>query len=201
LENEVKQLRNARFNAAKELDLEVVKEVEGLRMGGTKFRTEINPLPREKWSAAGADQIGFTVATVTGSKLGPIHKIASGGELSRFMLALRVVIASAGHAGTIVFDEIDSGIGGAVADAVGQRLARLSSSVQVLVVTHQPQIAARASHHFQVSKPGRNGKISTRVEKLSHEKRIEEVARMLAGARVTDEARAAADRLILEAES
>ena len=201
LENEVKQLRNARVNAAKELDLEVVKEVEGLRMGGTKFRTEINPLPREKWSASGADQIGFTVATVTGSKLGPIHKIASGGELSRFMLALRVVIASAGHAGTIVFDEIDSGIGGAVADAVGQRLARLSSSVQVLVVTHQPQIAARASHHFQVSKPGRNGKISTRVEKLSHEKRIEEVARMLAGARVTDEARAAADRLILEAES
>ncbi|MFP6718457.1 MAG: DNA repair protein RecN, partial [Alphaproteobacteria bacterium] len=165
LENEVKQLRNARVNAAKELDLEVVKEVEGLRMGGTKFRTEINPLPREKWSASGADQIGFTVATVTGSKLGPIHKIASGGELSRFMLALRVVIASAGHAGTIVFDEIDSGIGGAVADAVGQRLARLSSSVQVLVVTHQPQIAARASHHFQVSKPGRNGKISTRVEK------------------------------------
>ena len=201
LEKEVKRLRNARVNAAKELDLEVVKEVEGLRMGGTKFRTEINPLPREKWSASGADQIGFTVATVTGSKLGPIHKIASGGELSRFMLALRVVIASAGHAGTIVFDEIDSGIGGAVADAVGQRLARLSSSVQVLVVTHQPQIAARASHHFQVSKPGRNGKISTRVEKLSHEKRIEEVARMLAGARVTDEARAAADRLILEAES
>ena len=201
LEKEVKRLRNARVNAAKELDRKVVKEVEGLRMGGTKFRTEINPLPREKWSASGADQIGFTVATVTGSKLGPIHKIASGGELSRFMLALRVVIASAGHAGTIVFDEIDSGIGGAVADAVGQRLARLSSSVQVLVVTHQPQIAARASHHFQVSKPGRNGKISTRVEKLSHEKRIEEVARMLAGARVTDEARAAADRLILEAES
>ncbi|PPR32382.1 MAG: hypothetical protein CFH36_01955, partial [Alphaproteobacteria bacterium MarineAlpha9_Bin6] len=201
LEKEVKRLRNVRVNAAKELDRKVVKEVEGLRMGGTKFRTEINPLPREKWSASGADQIGFTVATVTGSKLGPIHKIASGGELSRFMLALRVVIASAGHAGTIVFDEIDSGIGGAVADAVGQRLARLSSSVQVLVVTHQPQIAARASHHFQVSKPGRNGKISTRVEKLSHEKRIEEVARMLAGARVTDEARAAADRLILEAES
>ena len=201
LEKEVKRLRNARVNAAKELDRKVVKEVEGLRMGGTKFRTEINPLPREKWSASGADQIGFTVATVTGSKLGPIHKIASGGELSRFMLALRVVIASAGHAGTIVFDEIDSGIGGAVADAVGQRLARLSSSVQVLVVTHQPQIAARASHHFQVSKLGRNGKISTRVEKLSHEKRIEEVARMLAGARVTDEARAAADRLILEAES
>lgn len=201
LENEVKRLRNARVSAAKGLDLEVVKEVEGLRMAGTKFRTEINPLPREKWSASGADQIGFTVATVTGSKLGPIHKIASGGELSRFMLALRVVTASAGHAGTIVFDEIDSGIGGAVADAVGQRLARLSSSVQVLVVTHQPQIAARASHHFQVSKAGRNGKISTRVEKLSHEKRIEEVARMLAGARITDEARAAADRLILEAES
>ena len=168
-------------------------------MGGTKFRTEIAPLPREKWGASGADRVGFAVSTIPGTKLGPIHKIASGGELSRFMLALRVVIASAGQAKTLVFDEIDSGIGGAVADAVGQRLVRLSSNVQVLVVTHQPQIAAQARHHFHVSKPHRNSRMSTKVEKLSRKKRVEEIARMLAGAKVTDEARAAAERLLLEA--
>ena len=201
LENIVKQLRSGRVNAAKKLDLEVIKEVEDLRMGGTKFRTEIELLPREKWNVSGADRVGFTVATVLGTKPGPIHKIASGGELSRFMLALRVVVASSGHAKTLVFDEIDSGIGGAVADAVGQRLVRLSSNVQVLVVTHQPQIAAQAHHHFHVSKPSKDGRMSTKVEKLSRKKRVEEIARMLAGAKVTEEARAAAGRLLLEAES
>ena len=201
LERVVKQLHQGRVDAAKKLDLEVMKEVEGLRMGGTKFRTEIESLPREKWSVSGADRVGFTVATIPGNKLGPIHQIASGGELSRFMLALRVVIASAGQAKTMIFDEIDSGIGGAVADAVGQRLVRLSSNAQVLVVTHQPQIAAQARHHFHVSKPGKNGRMPAKVEKLSHKKRVEEIARMLAGAKVTDEARAAAERLLLEATS
>ena len=199
LERLVNQLHQGRVDAAKKLDLEVVKEIEDLRMGGTKFRTEIEPLPREKWGASGADRVGFAVATIPGTKLGPIHKIASGGELSRFMLALRVVIASAGQGKTLVFDEIDCGIGGAVADAVGQRLVRLSSNVQVLVVTHQPQIAAQARHHFHVSKPRRNSRRSTTVEKLSPKKRVEEIARMLAGAKVTDEARAAAERLLLEA--
>ena len=199
LQQVVKKLHQARVDSAKQLDFEVMKEVEGLRMGGTEFRTEIEQLPREKWGASGADRVGFTVATIPGTKLGPIHQIASGGELSRFMLALRVVIASAGHAKTLIFDEIDSGIGGAVADSVGQRLVRLSSNVQVLVVTHQPQIAAQALHHFHVSKPGKNRQTSTKVEKLSRKRRVEEIARMLAGAKVTDEASAAAERLLLEA--
>lgn len=201
LASKVKQLHDARIAAAKKLDLGVLQEVEDLRMPNTKFRTDVMSLPREKWSNSGGDQVNFVVATVPGSELGPIHKIASGGELSRFMLALRVVLASAGKVRTLVFDEIDSGIGGAVADAVGQRLARLSSTVQVLVVTHQPQIAARASQHFHVTKNDRNGQVSTNVERLSPEKHIEEVARMLAGAKLTNEARAAAERLIIEAGS
>ena len=143
--------------------------------------------------------MAFTVATIPGNSLGPIHKVASGGELSRFMLALRVAMASAGVAKTLVFDEIDAGTGGAVADSIGQRLAKLSLGVQVLVVTHQPQIAARADHHFHVTRSVSNGAVATRAKKLTENGRVEEVARMLAGAEVTDEARAAAIRLMAEA--
>jgi DNA repair protein RecN (Recombination protein N) len=128
-------------------------------------------------------------------------KIASGGELARFMLALKVVLADRGSAPTLVFDEIDTGAGGAVADAIGQRLARLASGVQVLAVTHAPQVAARAGEHFRIVKdsPGRGDRVATRVSVLGKEARREEIARMLAGATITDEARAAAARLLASA--
>ena len=197
--NQVNLLRKARISAAKKLDLSVVGELETLKMGDTKFCTDVKFLPREDWGIFGGEQVAFTVATIPGNSLGPIHKVASGGELSRFMLALRVAMASAGVAKTLVFDEIDAGTGGAVADSIGQRLAKLSSGVQVLVVTHQPQIAARADHHFHVTRSSSNGVVATRAKKLTENGRVEEVARMLAGAEVTDEARAAAIRLMAEA--
>ena len=197
--NQVNLLRKARISAAKKLDLSVVGELETLKMGDTKFCTDVKFLPREDWGIFGGEQVAFTVATIPGNSLGPIHKVASGGELSRFMLALRVAMASAGVAKTLVFDEIDAGTGGAVADSIGQRLAKLSLGVQVLVVTHQPQIAARADHHFHVTRSSSNGVVATRAKKLTENGRVEEVARMLAGAEVTDEARAAAIRLMAEA--
>ena len=197
--NQVNLLRKARISAAKKLDLSVVGELETLKMGDTKFCTDVKFLPREDWGIFGGEQVAFTVATIPGNSLGPIHKVASGGELSRFMLALRVAMASAGVAKTLVFDEIDAGTGGAVADSIGQRLAKLSLGVQVLVVTHQPQIAARAEHHFHVTRSSSNGVVATRAKKLTENGRVEEVARMLAGAEVTDEARAAAIRLMAEA--
>ena len=143
--------------------------------------------------------MSFEVSTVPGTELGPIHKVASGGELSRFMLALRVVIAASAHVKTLVFDEIDAGIGGAVADSVGQRLARLAGNMQVLVVTHQPQIAVQASHHFRVVRGTKEGSAVTGIERLTSNGCVEEVARMLAGEEITGEARAAARRLLDEA--
>jgi DNA repair protein RecN (Recombination protein N) len=138
------------------------------------------------------------VQTNPGTKPGPMMKVASGGELSRFMLALKVVLADRGSAPTLVFDEIDTGVGGAVADAIGQRLARLAEKVQVLSVTHAPQVAARAARHFLIAKEdvGQGERVATRVVALETKARREEIARMLSGAEISNEARAAADRLL-----
>ncbi|MEE8246261.1 MAG: DNA repair protein RecN, partial [Alphaproteobacteria bacterium] len=142
------------------------------------------------------DSVAFEARTNPGMPLGPVGRIASGGELARFLLAIKLVLAGLGPPVTLVFDEVDSGIGGGAAHAVGERLARLAEGRQVLVVTHSPQVAARATHHWQVSKQQKGGETSSHVRPLDSEERQEEIARMLSGAEVTDEARAAAGRLI-----
>jgi DNA repair protein RecN (Recombination protein N) len=191
-------LSEDRARAAAKLDKEVMKELKPLKLDKASFRTNIEVLPESHGGPEGIDRVSFLVSTNPGTPFGPIIKIASGGELSRFVLALKVALASRGSAPTLIFDEVDSGVGGAVAEAVGLRLAELARAVQVIVVTHSPQVAARAQHHFRISKGGeaKAQKIATRVETLDAPARREEIARMLAGAMVTDEARAAADRLI-----
>ena len=189
-------LSAARRKAAERLDAAVAKELKPLKLERARFATEIAPLPEAEWGAGGTDHIAFAVSTNPGQPPGPLAKIASGGELARFMLAIKVVLARISAAPVLVFDEVDSGIGGATADAVGERLAGLAKSVQVLVVTHSPQVAARGNHHWQVRKAMRNGTMTTEVVSLDDEGRREEIARMLSGAKITDEARAAAARLI-----
>jgi DNA repair protein RecN (Recombination protein N) len=148
------------------------------------------------WGADGIDQVRFLVATNPGSEPGALGKIASGGEMARFMLAIKVVMAALGHATSLVFDEVDSGIGGSTADAVGERLARLARTKQILVVTHSPQVAARAAHHWIVMKGGVDD-VRTNVVPLPEiSQRQEEIARMLSGASITTEARAAAQKLL-----
>ncbi len=185
----------ARKNAAAQLDAAVRAELGPLRLDGAIFITEFG-IGLE--GPDGFDQVEFWVQTNPGTNPGPLMKIASGGELARFMLALKVVLADRGSAPTLVFDEIDTGAGGAVADAIGHRLARLASRVQVLAVTHAPQVAARARGHFRIVKDlvGQGDRVATRVSALGEEARREEIARMLAGAAITDEARAAAARLL-----
>jgi DNA repair protein RecN (Recombination protein N) len=188
-------LSEARKKAAAALDTAVNAELAPLKLDGARFMTEIRT---EAEGPDGYDQAEFWVQTNPGTKPGPLMKIASGGELARFMLALKVVLADRGSAPTLVFDEIDTGAGGAVADAMGQRLARLASRVQVLAVTHAPQVAARARGHFRIAKDAadQGRRVATRVSLLEMEARREEIARMLAGATITDEARAAAGRLL-----
>ncbi len=144
----------------------------------------------------GAERVAFEVCTNPGQPFGPLAKIASGGELSRFMLALKVVLARLDTAATLIFDEVDAGVGGATADAVGERLARLGAERQVLVVTHAPQVAARADHHYSVGKRVAGGRTHVEVRELTPDERRDEIARMLAGAEVTDAARAAAASLM-----
>jgi DNA repair protein RecN (Recombination protein N) len=151
--------------------------------------------PLESENANGAERVAFELATVEGAPFGPLAKIASGGELARFSLALKVALAEASPPAALVFDEVDRGVGGAVADAVGERLQSLARSTQVLLVTHSPQVAARANRHFHISRTGNK----TQVHLLSDEERLEELARMLSGAAITEEARAAARRLLTEA--
>jgi DNA repair protein RecN (Recombination protein N) len=188
-------LSEARRKAAKALDAAVTAELPPLKLERARFITEISAAGP---SAAGTDQVEFWVATNPGTKPGPMMKVASGGELSRFMLALKVVLADKGSAPTLVFDEIDSGVGGAVADSIGQRLARLAGKVQVLAVTHAPQVAARAACHFLIAKESvlDGDRVVTKVAALETKARREEIARMLAGETITEEARAAADRLL-----
>src|SRR5262245_4189154 len=190
-------LSAARGKAAERLDQAVNAELKPLRLERAKFSTEIATEP-EACGPHGIDRIEFWVRTNPGTRPGPLMKVASGGELARFLLALKVVLADRGSAPTLIFDEIDTGVGGAVADAIGLRLARLSRRAQVLAVTHAPQVAARADRHYLISKSAldKGKRVATRVAELAAEKRREEIARMLAGAEITAEARAAAERLI-----
>lgn len=194
-------LSAGRSRAAKALDKAVKAELPPLKLERATFITQVvvNPDTRDP---AGIDRVEFWAQTNPGARPGPMMKVASGGELSRFLLALKVVLADKGSAPTLIFDEIDTGVGGAVADAIGARLARLSERVQVVAVTHAPQVAARAGSHYLIAKDPVRGKdrVATRVASLAIEARREEIARMLAGARITDEARAAAARLLDAAE-
>jgi len=190
-----KLLSGARKTAAKKLEGAVAGELAPLKLGHAKFRVMLEALSDDAESASGLERVAFEVATVEGAAFGSLTKIASGGELARFSLALKVALSEASPPAALVFDEVDRGVGGAVADAVGERLQRLARTTQVLLVTHAPQVAARAERHFRITRKGDR----TAVEMLSDEERIEELARMLSGAAVTDEARAAARRLMAEA--
>ena len=191
------RLSKARLQAAKALDKAVNGELKPLKLERAKFSTEIVS-DAAAAGPNGIDRVEFWVQTNPGTKPGPLMKVASGGELARFLLALKVVLADRGSAPTLVFDEIDTGVGGAVADAIGVRLAKLASGVQVLAVTHAPQVAARADRHYLISKDAleKGRRVATRVTEVVAERRREEIARMLAGAEITNEARAAAERLI-----
>jgi DNA repair protein RecN (Recombination protein N) len=182
-----------RKSAAKKLDTAVNGELGPLKLDRARFTTEI---AADGEGPEGIDRAEFWVQTNPGTRPGPMMKVASGGELSRFMLALKVVLADQGSAPTLVFDEIDTGVGGAVADAIGQRLARLGGKVQVLSVTHAPQVAARATRHYLIAKETTGQRAATRVKPLGFDLRREELARMLAGETITDEARAAAEKLL-----
>jgi DNA repair protein RecN (Recombination protein N) len=190
-------LSAARRKASEKLDKAVNAELKPLKLERAKFSTNIAS-EAEQGGANGIDRVEFWVQTNPGTRPGPLMKVASGGELARFLLALKVVLADRGSAPTLVFDEIDTGVGGAVADAIGVRLARLARRAQVIAVTHAPQVAARADRHYLISKDAldRGKRVATRVAELAAEKRREEIARMLAGAEITTEARAAAERLI-----
>ncbi len=191
-----RSLNDARSNAAAGLDSAVNAELPPLKLEKAHFTATVTPLDEADWNENGMDRIEFQASTNPGTPPAPISKIASGGELSRFLLALRVALAGADDVPTLVFDEVDSGVGGATADAVGQRLSSLAKQVQVLVVTHSPQVAARGSAHLRVEKTDSGEAAVTGVDFLDAGGRREEVARMLSGRDVTDEARAAADRLI-----
>jgi DNA repair protein RecN (Recombination protein N) len=190
-------LSKARAKAGTALDRAVNGELKPLKLERAKFSTEIVS-DAAAAGPNGIDRVEFWVQTNPGTKPGPLMKIASGGELARFLLALKVVLADRGSAPTLVFDEIDTGVGGAVADAIGMRLARLARGVQVLAVTHAPQVAARADRHYVISKDAleKGRRVATRVTEVAADRRREEIARMLAGAEITAEARAAAERLI-----
>jgi DNA repair protein RecN (Recombination protein N) len=190
------KLSAARRKTAAKLDKAVMAELPPLKLDKARFVTRIEALAEPQWGPSGRDRVTFEVATNPGSTPGPIGRIASGGELARFLLALKVVLAAEGSASTLVFDEVDSGIGGATAAAVGERLARLSRSRQLLVVTHSPQVAAQAQQHWRVEKSAGKAGSLTRAIELDAATRREEIARMLSGATISDEARAAADRLI-----
>lgn len=190
------ELSAARLKAAAQLDKSVMRELPPLKMEKAGFVTQIGKNDENAWNENGFDSVAFTVATNPNSPQGPINKIASGGELARFMLALKVNLAQSSSVSTMIFDEVDAGVGGATAQAVGERLARLAQGVQVMVVTHSPQVASRGDNHFKVEKSTVNNVTTTNVRELSSSERCEEIARMLAGEVITDEARAAANVLI-----
>ncbi len=189
-------LSAARAKAGKALDAAVMGELIPLKLDAARFRTLVDPLDESRWGASGMDHVEFLISTNPGSDFAPLMKIASGGELSRFILALKVALAEQGGAETMIFDEIDRGVGGAVASAIGERLARLARSTQLLVVTHSPQVAARGAHHLLIAKTSDGTVARTGVRLLDDADRKEEIARMLSGAEITPEARAQADRLL-----
>ncbi|MBK5265238.1 MAG: DNA repair protein RecN [Alphaproteobacteria bacterium] len=185
-----------RRNAAGRLDHAVAAELAPLKLDTARFRTQVGALDEGQWGPKGADRVEFEISTNPGAPFAPLIKIASGGELSRFILALKVALAEEGGADTMIFDEIDRGVGGAVASAIGDRLARLSAGNQVLVVTHSPQVAARGGTHMLIAKASDGIVTRTGVCELNAGDRREEIARMLSGAAITDEARAQAGRLL-----
>src|SRR5436309_3787024 len=195
------KLSAAREKSAEKLNKAVNAELAPLKLERATFTTQIESDPQSP-GPQGFDRIEFWVQTNPGTRPGPLMKVASGGELSRFLLALKVVLSDRGSAPTLVFDEIDTGVGGAVADAIGARLSRLAGQVQVVCVTHAPQVAARADKHYVISKDtlARGKRVATSVTEVAADRRREEIARMLAGAEITDEARKAAERLIKAAE-
>jgi DNA repair protein RecN (Recombination protein N) len=188
-------LSSARAGAARRLEKVVAGELAPLKLGNARFRVTLTPLSEP--DAHGLERVTFEIATIEGAAFGGLAKIASGGELARFALALKVALAEASPPAVLVFDEVDRGVGGAVAAAVGERLQRLAATTQVLLVTHSPQVAARAAKHFRIVRE----RDSTSVRELSPAERVEELARMLSGAKVTEEARGAARRLLAEAQS
>ena len=190
---EVSALRRA---GAERLDAAVAGELAPLKLDAARFRTAVTALPEDRWGPAGSDGVEFLISTNPGADFAPLGKIASGGELSRFILALKVALAEEGGAATVIFDEIDRGVGGAVASAIGERLARLASGGQLLAVTHSPQVAARGNRHYVIAKSSEGTVTRTSVHLLDSAGRQEEIARMLSGAEVTPEARAQADRLL-----
>ena len=173
-----------------------MKELPPLKMEKAVFKTKITVKEESQWSEKGWDMVCFEVSTNPNTPMGALNKIASGGELSRFMLALKVNLAQNSSQETLIFDEIDTGIGGATAEAVGERLARLGEKVQVMVVTHSPQVAAFSNEHFKVEKNTVENQTTTSLKKLDADGKIEEIARMLAGEKITKEARAAAQVLV-----
>ena len=189
-------LHDERMNIAQKLDTKIMEELPPLKMEKARFVTLLEKLPESNWSEHGTDGVSFTVSTNPNSPQGPLGKIASGGELARFMLALKVNLAQSSKVGTMIFDEVDAGIGGATAQAVGERLSRLGADVQVLVVTHSPQVAAQGRQHYKVEKSTQDNITTTAVFELDNAARREEIARMLSGATITGEARAAADALL-----
>ncbi|MEG3125805.1 DNA repair protein RecN [Sphingomonas sp. GB1N7] len=193
---EADALTAQRSDAAIRLDAAVKGELAPLKLDAARFRTALVPLAEDSWGAAGKDRVEFEISTNPGAPFAPLTKIASGGELSRFILALKVALAEEGGAATMIFDEIDRGVGGAVASAIGERLARLADRTQLLVVTHSPQVAARGAHHLLIAKSHDGTVTRTGVRGLDEAERREEIARMLSGATVTDEARAQAVRLL-----
>ena len=189
-------LSAVRHSAAQRLDTVVAGELAPLKLDAARFRTALTRLPEEQWAAAGIDRVEFLISTNPGADFAPLAKIASGGELSRFILALKVALAEEGGAATVIFDEIDRGVGGAVASAIGERLGRLAVQGQLLAVTHSPQVAARGQQHYVIAKSSEGTVTRTSVSLLDDAGRQEEIARMLSGAEITPEARAQADRLL-----
>ena len=194
--SQAEALSKARSAAALLLDKAVAGELAPLKLDAARFRTAVTRLPDEQWGAAGMDRVEFLISTNPGADFAPLNKIASGGELSRFILALKVALAEQGGAATVIFDEIDRGVGGAVASAIGERLARLAHGGQLLAVTHSPQVAARGGTHYVIAKSSEGVVTRTSVHLLDSAGRQEEIARMLSGAEITSEARAQAGRLL-----
>lgn len=197
-ENAAKSLSDKRRAGARKFDKAVNAELPPLKLGEAAVETVIETVAEDRWGQEGFDHVAFQVATGPGQGMSSLSKVASGGELSRIMLAFKVVLSRTRGSRTLIFDEVDRGIGGAIADAVGARLEQLARESQVLVVTHSPQVAARGNHHWLISKAADDERATTTVNRLDSVTRREELARMLAGARVTDEARAAADSLVSE---
>ncbi len=190
------KLSEKRTRAADKLAAGVNKELPELKLDLARLMVALEKVDEDQWGSSGKEKVQFLARTNPGAQFAPLAKVASGGELSRFLLALKVTLSATSPVPTLVFDEVDSGVGGATAAAIGERLSRLGEELQVLVITHSPQVAAKGRYHFQVKKSGSDQQVTTSVSELEEKLRLEEIARMISGAEITPEARAAASRLI-----